>query len=41
VKAAVIIDREEGGRENIEKTGIEVVSLFRRADFDARRLQGR
>jgi orotate phosphoribosyltransferase len=38
VKAAVIIDREEGGRENIEKTGVEVVSLFKRSDFDARRL---
>lgn len=38
VRAAVVIDREEGGRENIEKTGIEVVSLFRRSDFDARRL---
>jgi orotate phosphoribosyltransferase len=39
VKAAVIIDREEGGRENIEKTGIEVISLFKRSDFDARRLK--
>lgn len=38
VKAAVIIDREEGGREGIEQTGVEVVSLFKRADFDARRL---
>lgn len=38
VKAAVIIDREEGGRENIEKTGVGVVSLFKRSDFDARRL---
>ncbi|HNW29832.1 MAG TPA: phosphoribosyltransferase family protein, partial [Spirochaetota bacterium] len=38
VKAAVIIDREEGGREGIEKTGVEVISLFRRSDFDARRL---
>ncbi|HOT46265.1 MAG TPA: orotate phosphoribosyltransferase [Spirochaetota bacterium] len=38
VKAAVIIDREEGGREGIEKTGVEVISLFKRSDFDARRL---
>lgn len=40
VKAAVIIDREEGGRENIEKTGIEVLSLYKRSDFDNRRLAG-
>lgn len=39
VGAAVIIDREEGGRENIEKTGIEVISLFKRSDFDARRMK--
>ncbi len=38
VKAAVIIDREEGGREGIEQTGVEVVSLYKRSDFDARRL---
>ncbi len=38
VRAAVIVDREEGGREGIEKTGVEVVSLFKRSDFDARRL---
>jgi orotate phosphoribosyltransferase len=38
VKAAVVIDREEGGRENIEKTGVEVISLFKRTEFDARRL---
>ncbi len=38
VKAAVIIDREEGGRESIEKTGVEVISLYKRSDFDARRL---
>ncbi len=37
VKALVIIDREEGGRENIEAMGIEVVSLFRRSVFDAKR----
>jgi len=36
--AAVIIDREEGGRENIEKTGVAVRSLFKREDFDRRRL---
>jgi orotate phosphoribosyltransferase len=41
VRAAVVIDREEGGREGIEKTGVEVVSLFKRSDFDARRLYGR
>ncbi|MBN2158313.1 MAG: orotate phosphoribosyltransferase [Spirochaetes bacterium] len=39
VRAAVIIDREEGGRENIEKTGLEVISLFTRSDFNARRLK--
>jgi orotate phosphoribosyltransferase len=38
VKAAVIVDREEGGCENIEKTGVEVISLYKRSDFDARRL---
>ena len=38
VKALVIIDREEGGRANIEAKGIEVIPLFRRSDFDARRL---
>lgn len=37
VCAAVIIDREEGGRENIEDTGVVVRSLFRREDFDRRR----
>ncbi len=41
VRAAVIIDREEGGRENIVNTGVEVISLFTRSDFDARRLPGR
>ncbi|MDY6934161.1 MAG: orotate phosphoribosyltransferase [Spirochaetota bacterium] len=30
----VLIDREEGGRENIEATGVEVISLFNRTDFD-------
>ncbi len=38
VRAAVIVDREEGGRENIEKEGVEVISLFTRSDFDKRRL---
>ena len=37
-KAAVIIDREEGGRESIENLGVEVISLFRRTDFDRKRL---
>lgn len=32
-KAIVLIDREEGGRANIEAMGIEVVSLFKRSDF--------
>jgi len=40
VAAAVIIDREEGGRENIETLGVPVISLFKRSDFDARRLGG-
>ncbi len=40
VRALVIIDREEGGRANIEAKGIDVVSLFRRSDFDAKRLSG-
>ena len=39
VKAVVIIDREEGGRENIERMGVEVLSLFTRADFDRERLK--
>lgn len=39
-KAFVIIDREEGGRENIEKLGVEVLSLFKRSDFDLKRLKG-
>lgn len=38
VKAAVLIDREEGGREAIEATGVPVISLFKRSDFDAKRL---
>ncbi len=35
--AAVIIDREEGGREAIENLGVAVTSLFKRSDFDTRR----
>jgi orotate phosphoribosyltransferase len=35
--AAVIVDREEGGRERIEGLGASVTALFRRSDFDARR----
>lgn len=40
VVALVLIDREEGGRENIEKEGLEVISLFRKSDFDRKRLKG-
>ncbi len=36
--AAVLVDREEGGREGIEKTGVEVAALYRRSDFDRKRL---
>lgn len=39
--AAVMIDREEGGREAIEALGVKVISLFKRSDFDARRLGGK
>lgn len=38
VKALVLIDREEGGRENIESMGVEVISLYKRTDFDDKRL---
>jgi orotate phosphoribosyltransferase len=38
VRAAVIVDREEGGRERIENEGVPVISLFRRSDFDSRRI---
>ena len=38
IAAVVIIDREEGGREAIEATGVSVISLFTRGDFDRRRL---
>ncbi len=33
VGALVVIDREEGGRENLEREGLKVLSLFRRSDF--------
>lgn len=33
VAAFAIVDREEGGREAIEATGVPVHSLFRRGDF--------
>jgi len=33
VKAIALIDREEGGRENIEKRDVEFESLFRKRDF--------
>jgi orotate phosphoribosyltransferase len=29
----VLVDRQEGGRENIEKAGYKLVSLYNRADF--------
>lgn len=29
----VLVDREEGGREAIEKEGLRVVSLFKKSDF--------
>ncbi|TAL33439.1 MAG: orotate phosphoribosyltransferase [Spirochaetes bacterium] len=37
IRAAVVVDREEGGREAIEATGVQVIALFSRADFDKRR----
>jgi len=33
VGAMVIIDREEGGREVLEREGLKVLSLFRKRDF--------
>ncbi len=30
-----VVDREEGGRENIEKEGLKLYSLFRKADFES------
>jgi len=37
-KALVLIDREEGGKKNIEDLGLEVLSLFKKTDFDQKRL---
>jgi len=31
---AAVVDREEGGRENIEKAGFKLYSLYRKSDFD-------
>lgn len=31
---AAVVDREEGGRENIEKEGLKLYSLYRKSDFD-------
>jgi orotate phosphoribosyltransferase len=33
-KALVVVDRQEGAYENLAKAGIELVSIFRRKDFD-------
>ncbi len=33
-KALVIVDRQEGARENLAKLGIELVSIFKKEDFD-------
>lgn len=33
VGAFTLVDRQEGGREAIEATGVQVVSLFARSDF--------
>ncbi len=37
IKTLVLIDRQEGGRENIEEKGVQVLSLFNRSEFDLRR----
>lgn len=39
VKAAVLIDREEGGRENIEALGVDVIAMYTKSDFDNRRIE--
>jgi len=39
VGALVLIDRDEGGRENIERKGVGVVSFFNKTDFDIKRRQ--
>jgi orotate phosphoribosyltransferase len=33
VGALAVVDREEGGREALEREGLKVMSLFRRSDF--------
>jgi orotate phosphoribosyltransferase len=33
-KALVIVDRQEGASENLAKLGIELVSIFKKEDFD-------
>ncbi|BDV37764.1 orotate phosphoribosyltransferase [Methylocystis bryophila] len=33
-KALVVIDREEGGAENLAREGIALVSIFKKSDFD-------
>lgn len=35
VAVLTLVDRQEGGRENLEKTGLPFASLFARADFGA------
>lgn len=35
-KALVIIDREEGATESLAEKGIELVSIFKKSDFDLR-----
>ncbi|MHB8718003.1 MAG: orotate phosphoribosyltransferase [Candidatus Dormibacteria bacterium] len=35
VEALALVDREEGGRENIERSGLAVHALFRRSQFGA------
>ena len=33
-KALVIVDREEGAAKNLSDKGIELISLFKKRDFD-------
>lgn len=33
-KALVIVDRQEGAAENLKNEGIELVSIFKKSDFD-------